>query len=296
MKNEKRKVAIIGALNVDIGGRADEVFAPGDSIPGQVSSTLGGVGWNIARNCALLGAASAFCSVLGLDEHTNSILAQAEELKVSLEYCRWEDQPNNRYLYITDHLGDMVAAVNDMRLCARVDSGFVAELLPKLQDFGAVVCDANLPAETLRLLADGVNAPLVADGVSAVKCVRLRDNLHRLQMLKVNLMEARTLTGETEPRACARALLKKGVKQVVVSMGAEGALCGEEERLFWVPPEAGDIVDTTGAGDSVTAALAVGVSIGMDFEESVRLGMKAAAITMASPRAVAPELAELRWT
>ena len=216
MKKEKRKVAVIGALNVDIGGRADEVFTPGDSIPGQVRSTLGGVGWNIARNCALLGAGSAFCSVLGLDEHTNSILAQAEEMQVSLEYCRWEEQPNNRYLYITDHQGDMVAAVNDMRLCARVDSGFVEELLPKLQGFGAVVCDANLPAETLRLLADGVNAPLVADGVSAVKCVRLRENLHRLHVLKVNLMEARTLAGETDARACVRALLEKGVKKVVV--------------------------------------------------------------------------------
>lgn len=296
MKNEKRKVAVIGALNVDIGGRADEVFTPGDSIPGQVSSTLGGVGWNIARNCALLGAGSAFCSVLGLDEHTNSILAQAEEMQVSLEYCRWEEQPNNRYLYITDHQGDMVAAVNDMRLCARVDSGFVEELLPKLQGFGAVVCDANLPTETLCLLADGVNAPLVADGVSAVKCVRLRENLHRLHVLKVNLMEARTLAGETDACACVRALLEKGVKKVVVSMGAEGALCGEGDRVFCVPSQAGNIVDTTGAGDSVTAALAVGVSAGMDFEESVRLGMKAAAITMASTRAVAPELAELTLT
>lgn len=293
MKNEKRKVAVIGALNVDIGGRADEIFAPGDSIPGRVSSALGGVGWNIARNCALLGAFSAFCSVLGLDEHTNSILRQAEDMKVSLEYCRWEDMPNNRYLYITDHEGDMVAAVNDMRLCARVDSDFVAELLPKLQGFGAVVCDANLPAETLRLLADGVDVPLVADGVSAVKCVRLRDNLHRLCVLKVNLLEARKLTGETEPEACVRALRKKGVKQVVVSMGAEGALCGEGIRLFRVPSEAGTVVDTTGAGDSVTAALAVGLAAGMNLEESVRLGMKAASVTMASTRAVAPELAGL---
>lgn len=293
MNERKRKVAVIGALNVDIGGFPEAAFRPGDSIPGRVASSLGGVGWNIARNCASLGAEAVFFSVLGDDGHAAAIRRDAERFGVSLAGCRWEPLENNRYLFIAGKNGDMIAAVNDMRLCARMDGDFAVACLPALQGCDVAVVDANLPPEALRVLADGVDIPLVADGVSAVKCGRLRDVLDRVHTLKANRMEAEMLAGRIDPEDCVRALLDTGVTRVVVSLGADGVLCGEDGRILCRPASGMPATDTTGAGDGLTAALAVGLAYGLDLEACADLGMRAAGITMGQPGAVTHELAAL---
>ena len=49
-------IAVVGGVNIDIGGRSDAPLVAGDSNPGRIRSSLGGVGRNIAHNLALLGA------------------------------------------------------------------------------------------------------------------------------------------------------------------------------------------------------------------------------------------------
>lgn len=291
MNIQKRKAAVVGALNVDIGGVPEAPFVPGDSIPGRVSVSLGGVGWNIARDLASLGPETAFFSVLGLDGHAADIRADAAEFGVSLENCLWADAPNNRYLYIAG--GELAAAVNDMRLCERMDAAFIEACLPQLADSAVVVGDANLPEEALEALCAGVSAPLVMDCVSAVKCVRLRGLLRRVHTLKANRTEAEALTGRSAPAEAVRALLDAGVKRAVVSLGREGALCGEGGDILSVPAEPGPAADVTGAGDSLTAALAAGLARGLALADCAALGMRAAALTMAQPGAVTKRLSEL---
>lgn len=292
-ENWQKKIAVVGALNVDIGGMTEGAYVPGDSIPGRVGVSLGGVGWNIARNCASLGAATAFYSVLGRDGHEAAIRRNAEDFGVDISRCLWAPEGNNCYLYIGGADGDMIAAVNDMRLCARVDEPFVRELLPQLMTADVVAADANLPAQTLTALAESIDRPLVCDCVSAAKCGRLRGSLEHIHMLKANRLEAETLTGRTRPEECVRALLDAGVKRVVISLGAEGVLCGEEGALYRCAPSVSRVVDTTGAGDSLTAALAVGTAYGLGLEACAELGVKAAGVTMAQPGAVTRKLTEL---
>ncbi len=294
MDTQKRKVAVIGALNVDIGGVPEAAFVPGDSIPGRVSLSLGGVGFNIARACAALGAETTFFSVLGEDEHAPAIRAEAARFGLSLAGCRWDRAENNRYLYISGTGGDMAAAVNDMRLCGRMDADFIAALLPSLAGADAAAVDANLPPDALRALAEGVTVPLAADCVSAVKCRRLRGCLRYIHTLKANRMEAEVLTGRIGPEDCAEALMDAGVRRVVISLGAAGALCAEAGRLFRVPAQAGPVADSTGAGDSLTAALTVGLAHGLSLEACAALGMRAAAVTASRPGAAAIELSALK--
>ncbi len=295
MNEEKRKVAVIGALNVDISGRAEAPLAGGDSILGKVRTTLGGVGWNIARNCSLLGADTAFYSLLGRDEHESVIQAESDRYVVDISGCRWADEPNNRYLYICDEHGDVAACVNDMALCARMDRAFVSGFLGDLSDCGAVVADANLPQGTLKYIGENLAAPLVADCVSTTKCVRLRPILGHIHTLKANLAEAEALIGATGPEACIRALLAAGVKRVVISMASEGVICGEAGgEIFAKRSVHTEVVDATGAGDSMTAALTVGLAAGMSFSDCTAMGVTAAGITIANPGAVTAALAVLR--
>ncbi len=295
MDTQKKKVAVIGALNVDIGGRAERPLAPGDSIPGRVRTSFGGVGWNIARDCALLGAETAFFSLLGRDEHESGILAEGERFGVDLSHCRWVARQNNRYLYICDELGDVAAAVNDMQLCSLITPDLAASWLPELSGAGAVVVDANLPEETLAFLAGHVTAPLAADSVSAAKSVRLGAILPGLGLLKANRAEAAVLTGLSRPLDQAKALLAAGVERVVISMGQEGILCAEGKSFFRQNASNTHPVDATGAGDSLTAALAAGLAQGLPLAKCAQLGVAAAGVTIAHAGAVSSELAWLGW-
>ena len=293
MDTTKKKVAVIGALNVDMGGRADRPLARGDSIPGHVRTSLGGVGWNIARNCSLLGAETVFFSLLGLDEHERAIRADSVRFGVSLDGCHWEERQNNRYLYICDERGDVAAAVNDMELCSRISPEMAAQWLPALAGCGAVAVDANLPAETLAFLGENVTQPLIADSVSAAKAPRLRPILSRLHTLKVNRVEADALTGFHRPLDAAKALLDAGVQRVAVSLGPEGILCAEGKTFLRQNAINTHTVDATGAGDALTAALAVGLAGGMPLPRCAQLGVAAASITISRPGSVTEALRDL---
>lgn len=293
MKNEKCKIAVFGALNVDVCGAAGTRFVPGDSNPGIVVDSLGGVGWNMARSAAALGARTAFFAVLGKDGYAARIEADSAAFGVDIGSCRWADEPNSRYVYITDEQGDMVAAVNDMRLCERFDRMEAERMLPLAQDASVALLDANLLPETLELLAERLAVPIVADSVSAAKCRKLLPVLGRIHTLKANRLEAQKLTGRRDAADCALALLELGVKRSVVSMGAEGLYCAQDGHVFRLAVTPVKAVSTNGAGDALTAALAVGLARGYDLRRSADLGCRAAAVTASEPGGATLRLRDL---
>ena len=103
----------------------------------------------------------------------------------------------------------------------------------------------------------------------------VRAALEGVTVVKANLDEALQLSGADEPVAAARAIVAAGSRAVVVTMGADGLLIvvGEQEPVV-VPPASAQVVDATGAGDSVA-------------------GVLAAALARAGDHAVVPVAAEL---
>ncbi len=296
MKNAKWEVAVIGALNIDITGSANVPFTSGDSLPGEVSFTTGGVGWNMACDAALLGARTAFYSVLGKDGYESLIRAKAAQYGVDISACRWEDALNCSYLCILDSGGNMTAAVNDMKLSRRMDAFFAKDIAPLAREAAVAVVECNLQAPALHRLCEELgDTPIVADCVSAAKCMRLEAVLPRIHTLKANLLEAQKLTGYAGAERCATALLKQGVKRACVTLGAEGLLLADENDMIRLPSAvSGTVVSSSGAGDSVSAALAVALGRGLDLQATARLATAAAAVATQSRSAINPDLARLR--
>ena len=93
-----------------------------------------------------------------------------------------------------------------------------------------------------------------------------------------NEWEAGLLTGEAEPTAMADALLRAGVKHVVIKIGSRGCLFRSTTESFVMPPHLVEPVDTTGAGDNFCAGFICGLMEGRDHRECCRYANAAASI------------------
>ena len=93
-----------------------------------------------------------------------------------------------------------------------------------------------------------------------------------------------------DAEAAVKVLLAKGVKRVFLSMGADGMYAATEETQIWMPNIPGTMVNTTGCGDSATAALLWAWMNGLSLEETVRAGLAAGSITMESPETINPAM------
>lgn len=290
----KKRVAVIGGMNMDIGGSAEGMLRLRDSNPGLVTMRPGGVGRNIAHDLRLLGLEVSLVSAVGDDANGRALLQSCEALGLDLSMTLIRPRErSSTYLYVTDDAGDMLLGISDMAITDRITPAALEPLLQRLNGFDAVVLDANLSQAALEILAERLTAPLCADPVSVAKAGKLLPVLPRLTAVKPNLLEARCLTGEEDPEKAARALLSRGVRRVFLSLGADGILAAEGERLLRLPCEKTDVVNTNGAGDAAMAALVWAGVQGMDLERSARAALLAGAITAGSPETNSPRLGEI---
>lgn len=291
-------VAVVGGVNIDIGGRPNRPLIERDSNPGKVSISLGGVGRNIAHNMSLLGLHVRFLTAFGDDLHAQRIEASCADLGIDISHARKvAEASTSTYLYLNDADGDMVLAISDMEICERITPDYIASNLSLLNNAQVVVADGNLPAETLEYLAEHCTAPIFADPVSVTKAEKLRPILGRLNTLKPNRMEAELLSGiritdERSMQKAAEKLLETGLHRVFLSLGADGVFAanGKESRVYPCLPAA--VRSTTGAGDAFMAALVWAYLEGMDLEDTVRAASAAAAIATESEETINPALSE----
>ena len=290
--------AVVGGVNVDIGGRSFQPLVDGDSNPGSITLSLGGVGRNIAHNLALLGADVRLFTAFGDDVYGQKIAASCAELGIDASHALClPGQATSTYLYITGPDGEMRVALSDMEICRQITPRYLASNLALLQNAQVVVADANLPQESLIYLAENCQSPLFCDPVSTAKAGRLLPILPKIHTLKPNRLEAELLSGvPIHDRAsavqAANALLDKGVRRLFLSMGAGGVYAATREEGVWLPNLPGQMVNTTGCGDAFMAALAWAYLQGTDLVQTARAGLAAAAITMESPQTIHPALSE----
>lgn len=294
IKNLIHAAVVIGGVNMDIGGRISSRMVMRDSNPGVISARPGGVGRNIAHNLRLLGLNVSLIAAMGGDMYAAAIRESCEALGIDLSMARvLLSERSSTYLYVTDESGDMQLGISDMDIVQKIDVPYLERHMDTINRFEAVVLDANLSLESIEYIASHCERPMYADAVSTVKALRFMGVLDRLTAIKPNSIEAQALTGEADMEKAALALVEKGVKRAFISMGANGIIAAEGDRLITLPCESGPIVNTTGAGDSATAAIVWAGMNGLSLEDTALAAIRAGAITCRSEDANCAELASL---
>lgn len=284
---DRRRATVIGAVNKDVGGVALAPLRHQDSNPGKVRVSVGGVGMNIASNLSLMGGKPRFITAYGEDEFTDTFVNHCRKMDIDISCSKAVSGINNAtYIYIGDEFGDMEIAMSDMEIVKDINVELVSAMMDVINDSEVVALDANLTRDVIQYILENCKKPVFIDPVSTTKAEKLDGLLKHVHTIKPNVLEAEVLCGikireDKDVYRAAEILMNKGVKQVFIGMGATGIVCcNEKEGLKEVKPVEVKVVNATGGGDAFMAGVMSGYMLGLNLEETAKLGAGAAAIAI----------------
>ncbi len=285
------KICVIGAVNMDIGGFSKNKALLGDSNIGSIRFSPGGVGRNICENLARLGADTLLITAFGDDFYAEKLKDDCRALGIDISHSLCVGNAGtSSYLFIADDTGDMICAINDMDIYSRMDRAFLSSELSVINACDLCVLDANLQEQALVYLLKNVTVPVFLDPVSVDKGKKVLPCLDKITGFKPNLLEAMELTGACDYRQAGKALLDKGVQNVFISLAGKGLYYADKETEGLVQALDVEVKNTTGAGDSLLAALAFAHGLGYSIRESARFGVSASQICIGSEDTVSKEI------
>ena len=299
---EQPGVVVVGGANVDVKARSAARATPATSNPGTASMTPGGVGRNIAENLARLGVRTHLVTAIGRDAAGENLLTQTGAAGVHLEYVHRSELPTGTYAAVLDCDGELIVAVADMAAVEAIGPEQVNLARDVITTAGLLVLDANLAAATLahaRDLAHIAQVRTIVEPVSVPKAATLASSItadRPLYALTPNREELSALTGlpvrtDRQLAIAAGSLHRRGVEHVWIRLGRRGSiLSSASSGLTMLAAGEVTVLDVTGAGDSMLGAFCFAVLDGRDPVDAARLGHAAAALTIASPHTVRPDL------
>lgn len=276
------RIYVFGGANIDILGKSTESLRMFDSNPGEISFAFGGVGRNIARGCASLGADVSLVTCFSNDHYgrlmKEDCIREGIGCSSSVDV---DDLPSSIYLAILDRDRDMTLAMSDMRILDRLDRDTVSAVLKKAMPDDMIIADCNLQEDILHYILREAPCKTAADPVSTVKAARLSGCMDCITILKPNQYEAQELSGIqiTDPAQAAAALdyfLLRGVKEVIISMADKGILFGCGNEKFRMTHRIVLADNVTGGGDILLSAYCIRRMKNYPVREALRFAVTAA--------------------
>ena len=280
-----KPVVVIGSLNMDLVMRTPRVPVGGETLHGHEFSTLpGGKGANQAVACARLGAKVAMIGQVGNDGFGTTLrdglaadgidtsgVLQTSAVGTGVAMILVEDIGQNRIVLAAGANGALTPADIDAH-AARIGGAAMLVLqlevpMPVVQRAIGIAHAAGVPV----LLNPGPASPLPEAVWS------------QIDILVPNESEATLLSGvevsdATSAYAAAKVFRQRGVKCVLITLGATGVAVIDDAGERHLPAHVVKAVDTTAAGDTFIGGLSAGLVEGLAMDDAVALGQRASAL------------------
>jgi ribokinase len=257
-------IAVVGSVNLDLVAQAARLPAPGETITGAVLHRFpGGKGANQALAARRLGADVCLVACVGDDVAADEALALLREGGVDLSQCvvRHGESTGTALIAVS------AAGENQIVVAPGANRSLTPEVL-QLPATDAVICQLEVPADTVAA---------VARACAGFLCVNLAPATHvdvsilqRADLVVVNELES-DWYGDSLGACQGLVATTRGSGPATLALG--GDVVAE------VMPPAVNAIDTTGAGDTFTAALTVALIEGQAPDAALRFACAAAAVT-----------------
>ena len=296
------KIAIAGGYGVGMTMRLARAPRAGETVSGGVLAVgPGGKGSNQAIAAARLGASASLLTAVGADEQASGARALWASEGVATGHVVATARPTMTGFILVEPDGENRIAIAPGAL-DELDPSHVEAFRDEIASADILLVSLEIPlvAATAALrIARETGTPAILNPAPAV---RIADEVLALaSILTPNLGEALILLGDppdapADPERLARALADRSGAAVVITLGASGCFVVDGDNAYPVPAvDAGPVVDTVGAGDAFSAALAVALGGGSSLEGAVRFASCAGALAVTIPEVVPalPRLADV---
>jgi ribokinase len=274
---KKPVVTVVGSFAVGMTLRTNRMPVFGETLVGSdFDMGPGGKGSNQAVAAARLGAESHFIGLIGDDALGTIATTLYSAEGVHTEYLvKSRDLPTGVGFIIVNPEGRN-GIILDMGANKRIDRSFVERAEPLIARSDVVISVLEIPMEAAWAAMELGRKHRVTSILNPAPAASLPEAIFgAIDFLTPNETELRILLGlePDDPTSTAElgsTLKKKFGTTVVVTRGENGVLLVDDQSVQELPAVPVDVVDTTGAGDAFTAALAVALAEGKDLQTAVR--------------------------
>ena len=293
-------IVVIGAVFVDIKGYPDDQFIPNGRNAGRVEQVHGGVGRNVAEDIANCELRPTFVSLVDESGDASDVIRKLQNHKVNTDYIWRTRDGMGTWLAVFDNDGDVVASISK-----RPNLMPIVDILDKHGDeifasADSVICEIDIDKEIVKRVfklakKHGKKVFSVVGNMSIA--LERRDFLKSIDCFVCNIQEAGLLFfddySEKTPQEMVEILsdrvMAAQISSMIVTMGGDGAVYADlNGDKGWCPPRKVEVKDTTGAGDSFCAGVAIGLTYGKSLGEACEIGSMLAASVIVTTESVCP--------
>jgi ribokinase len=282
-----KKILVVGSSNTDMVIKTRKFPVPGETIlGGRFFMNAGGKGANQAVAARRLGGTVSFVGKIGDDIFGKQAMQLLEDEGIHVDFVANDpENPSGVAMITVDANGEnsIVVAPGSNGTLSPADFD---QALSELDESDIVLLQLEIPLTTVEHVAEIASKRNKKVVLNPAPADQLPGSLFKnIFLITPNETEAELLTGirTTNPETANKAaniLKEKGVKVVIITMGAAGAFVLSDEFTGMVGTPKVEAVDTTAAGDTFNGALVVALSEEMPMQKAVEFACKAAAISV----------------
>nr|WP_302140534.1 ribokinase [uncultured Schaedlerella sp.] len=272
------KIGVVGSINMDMTVKAERIPLKGETLKGwDLQYIPGGKGANQAVAMAKLGAEVEMFGCVGDDAAGESLVKNLQDTGVETGHIKVVPGVPTGLAMITvgenDNTIIVVAGTNN-----HVDIDYVNEVKDSILECEIVLLQHEIPQETVEYVIsfcadNGVKVVLNPGPARPVK----QEILEKVTYLTPNEHEAVILFGKD---ISFEEMMKRYPEKLVITQGSRGvSTCLKNGEVILVPARKANVVDTTGAGDTLNGAFTVAVTEGKGIAEALAFANTAAGLS-----------------
>lgn len=293
-------IVVIGAVFVDIKGYPESNFIPSGRNAGRVEQVHGGVARNVAEDIANCELRPTFVSLVDKSGTGADVVRKLKDHKVNTEYIRTTRDGMGTWLAVFDNDGDVYASISkrpDLLPIADILDEQGDEIISNADSIVIEICVDKEIVKRVFKLAKKYNKKVFAVVANMGIALERRDFLQSIDCFVCNVQEAGMLfsddyTEKTKDEMVdilSQKVIAAQIPSMIITMGGNGAVYADKfGQKGHCPARRVEVKDTTGAGDSFCAGVAIGLTYGKTLAESCEIGAHLAASVIVTSENVCP--------
>lgn len=291
MSGKDKWITVLGSFVADLAFRTQKVPAWGETVMGSDFRVgPGGKGSNQAVAAARLGRKVAFISKLGRDAFGEMARRTYQQEGIDARFVfETTEYPTGGAAVLVDEVRGENAIVVVPGACFEVTPAEIDEARSRIADSAVFLTQLEMRLSSVEhglKVARELEVPTILNPAPAPNRPVPEMSFAMCDYLTPNESEAAALTGLpvktlADAERAAEALLARGARNVILTLGAQGALVKNAKLTKHVPAmDAGPVIETTGAGDAFNAGLAVALAEGADIVSAAHFACAVAGISV----------------